>query len=202
MKKQVLLTLVLVSAMCAAASAALVAPTITGWVDVNGNGLVDAPTDIIPGWIDSNANDRIDASDWLLIDIVYNGPPNMLAWNLIVQANGAGLLDGSGAIATGTWADPSFHLPIILGPNSVEVGDGNFAGIPDGTIYTEIWVHCEGPGPVIIEVLPGNAAGGSYDIYGGPYVGDFGQIVINQVPEPMTLSLLGLGGLALIRRRR
>jgi hypothetical protein len=83
--------------------------------------------------------------------------------------------------------------------------------------------HCEGNGEVLVDLvedgprtynvmnngtnviatswsywmyLGGNAHGPIYGI--GPYLGD---IVIHQIPEPFTLGLLGLGGLALIRRR-
>jgi len=31
---------------------------------------------------------------------------------------------------------------------------------------------------------------------------DFGDLIIYQIPEPMTVALLGLGGLFLLRRRK
>jgi hypothetical protein len=50
--------------------------------------------------------------------------------------------------------------------------------------------HCKGVGDVDI-VLPS-------DPFGNPEA----ILTIHQIPEPMTMALLGLGGLALIRRRR
>ncbi len=51
--------------------------------------------------------------------------------------------------------------------------------------------------------LISNVMGGTFD---GEWSeipqGQAGSITLYQVPEPMTMSLLGLGGLALIRRRR
>jgi hypothetical protein len=56
-------------------------------------------------------------------------------------------------------------------------------------IWWDIPFHCDGPGDVIIQVFDE-----------GLNVLD--EIVIHQIPEPMTMSLLALGGLGLIRRRR
>jgi hypothetical protein len=66
---------------------------------------------------------------------------------------------------------------------------------PDGVYFDEILFHCEGNGQCTV---------GLYDISTTWDIQDglFDSIKINQVPEPMTLSLLGLGGLALLRRRR
>ena len=49
--------------------------------------------------------------------------------------------------------------------------------------------HCDDLGPV--EIVLTELATGATDV-----------LIIHQIPEPMTMALLGLGGLALIRRRR
>jgi hypothetical protein len=60
--------------------------------------------------------------------------------------------------------------------------------LPPG-VGLDLEFHCTDFGDVIIDLV---------DLGGGP--GD--QLIIHQIPEPMTMALLGLGGLALIRRRR
>ena len=82
------------------------------------------------------------------------------------------------------------------------LANGQFSGAPNGIVYDEIWIHCDGIVDVDVIGGPGNYGGGTYDIYGNPYEGGFGSVTIWQLPEPMTLTLLGLGGLALIRRRK
>jgi len=61
-------------------------------------------------------------------------------------------------------------------------------------LFSGIIFHCEGPGDVIVTL---------YDLNGD--TGELGSIldsvVIHQVPEPMTMALLGFGGLFLRRRK-
>ena len=83
---------------------------------------------------------------------------------------------------------------------------------PTVVMFDHIAIHCEGPLDVQVTLDVEQTA----SIYGVPTIissetgfaigEDFGalgdQLTIYQVPEPMTMALLGLGGLALIRRRR
>ena len=66
------------------------------------------------------------------------------------------------------------------------------AGILPGGQVFEYLFHCTGEGDVIIAL---------YDDAEG-YDTPVDTITIHQVPEPLTLSLLGLGGLGILRRRR
>jgi len=104
--------------------------------------------------------------------------------------------------------------------------EGNAIGKIDGVALSPIgpgetdiiWnllLHCDGPGDteglVTIDLtLHGLSQYAAYEktAAGGSWVwldmteGDLGDLVIYQVPEPMTVALLGLGGLFLLRRRK
>lgn len=100
--------------------------------------------------------------------------------------------------------------------------------VADDLMFLEGFLfHCDGPGAVevaleldgpVVYPVPGYPGIGGVNIisptsnwymypgsWGGspiyPITDYLGSVVINQVPEPFTLGLLGLGGLALIRRR-
>jgi hypothetical protein len=60
--------------------------------------------------------------------------------------------------------------------------------LPYGTLIDQIIFHCEAPGDVLMTLS-------------GDVSGVFDTQVIHQIPEPMTMALLGLGGLFLRRRR-
>jgi hypothetical protein len=61
------------------------------------------------------------------------------------------------------------------------------------TIYNEINLHCEGGMGDVILTLWANAEATPESI---------DTVIIHQIPEPMTMTLLGLGGLGLIRRKK
>jgi hypothetical protein len=76
----------------------------------------------------------------------------------------------------------------------------------------DLVITCTGPGPVTIDL--GIAGPSDYAPWRGPNNNtdplpawqamtndDLGDLIIHQVPEPMTIALLGLGGLLLRRRR-
>ncbi len=110
-----------------------------------------------------------------------------------LQIEGPGSLDIS---ASTVYGDPGVEYEKVL-----DLGDGLYyvdlcivipedPSIPQGMMVADfIELHCEGLGDVTL--LFGNTPGGS----------EFDTQVIHQIPEPMTIVLLGLGGLFLRRRR-
>jgi len=68
--------------------------------------------------------------------------------------------------------------------------------VPAGMYWQDIVFHCEAAGDVIVEVWSSNNLGST----AAWTLND--SLLIHQIPEPMTMSLLALGGLGLIRRRR
>ena len=65
----------------------------------------------------------------------------------------------------------------------------------DGLIYDEILFHCEAlTGDTVISLYSSSNSGpGTWSLDD--------QVIIHQIPEPMTMVLLGLGGLLLRRRK-
>jgi len=85
-------------------------------------------------------------------------------------------------------------------------GIGVMAGVTfgsvDGKLVDHILLHCDGYGDVIVNLT---SAGSNHILTPEDRLltaADLGSIVIHQIPEPMTITLLGLGGLALLRRRK
>ncbi|MHC4474616.1 MAG: PEP-CTERM sorting domain-containing protein [Planctomycetota bacterium] len=93
-------------------------------------------------------------------------------------------------------------LPIMVPSKHVEIGGAHFmVGNPGNPIGYWL-IHCDDYGEVTATLTAGLAYGGSNDTnYQTP---DFvGTITIYQsIPEPLTVGLLGLGGLFLLRRRQ
>jgi hypothetical protein len=105
-----------------------------------------------------------------------------------------------------TELDP--QLLAIEGATSIQLPTNYW--LPSSTIVVDhILVHCEGDGNVIVTLTPitwDAVIAPPNVLYEGTLQSDreaYGsEIIIYQVPEPLTVALLGLGGLALVRRRR
>lgn len=203
-----LLVLFLVMGLAAAAQAGVIDMVQGEHIDVNGNG-------------------EIDESDIILIKIVSTVPLD--AYDFDVHVSGPGTLmevdGGPGAVnvvfplnrqdnfygGNGLWLyKDTAGNPIVADAEGVIPNIGQMSDAYNSTDPTQgfipgdlVWglaIHCDGPGDVIVDLTQGPGATGKGDIRYGD--NDYGDLIIEQVPEPMTLSLLGLGGLALIRRRR
>ena len=187
MKKFVVLMLVLGLATAANASLSLVVDLGqgAGYEEYQDSDIVLQPTDYI--WIGIYSNVQ-----------GVEGAPGQ--YNAYVAIPG----DGAGNPAPGSWTGniAVYSPPAIAAAYAVPYGytfgaswvSGiNSDGVP--TNYADIGVgfgyefHCDGVGPVLIELHDGNM-GNIVD-----------TLLIHQIPEPMTIALLGLGGLLLRRRK-
>jgi hypothetical protein len=180
MKK--LLVLMMVLAMAGMANAALL---------LSVDGVVDPPDTQI----------EIAPSDEVIIDIWGDGLTDPYAFLLGIAAGDGskGSLDISGATVLypgseaaimefddqGTADMLGLENPFVY----IELTDVAIPPAPlDGTLVDGIVFHCEALGDVTLVLLDGD--GMVMDTQ-----------VIHQIPEPMTVALLGLGGLLLRRRK-
>jgi hypothetical protein len=158
------------------------------------------------------------------------GPINYIgnATNMDVPTDFVGV-DGAGNITHGVYPY-MWDLPFTESPISTDkylkVFGGNNTYNTEGpyTLLDNVWFHCDGLGEVIIDLVAASSlreityATSFVTVPPPPHwtwsVSDYVElpgcgvdtvldtITITQIPEPMTMSLLGLGGLALLRRRR
>jgi len=122
-------------------------------------------------------------SDHVIIDVHCWGELATIAGLIVTE--GPASVDASNAWIIENWG-------ISDDPVIVDVTDDPLIPLPimpDGKIIDLIDLHCMGEGDVTINLL--HAGTGEL----------FDSQVIHQIPEPMTIALLGLGGL-LVRCRR
>ena len=112
------------------------------------------------------------------------------------------------------------YVPMIVGNSIASMNGGVLSGViasQNGTTTDLVWdllLHCDGFGDVIVDLtLAGSTRVGDYtnpssSIFypvGSEYFAteaDLGDLTVYQViPEPITMALLGLGGLFLRRRK-
>ena len=142
---------------------------------------------------------------WLDIESV-GGDTGDSYWGLVADIDKATIDPTSGVVLIPSAPDASMLLgsladnwaPAIAGREGIMGTVGAFTAQPpyaDGTYFDEILFHCEGNGPVTIDLL-------EFDGFGWVWTGvTFDSVVIPQIPEPATMLLLGLGGLLLRRRK-
>jgi hypothetical protein len=189
MKK--LLVLVLVLSMASVASATL-------QISIDGD----------PNPIDTEI--YLDESDTLILDIWTNadiGPFGGEDWMLVCDAQLATISGGVTTVIADVANDILGLAPGAEGvlPPAGQEGIAGFLAnlgfdtVPAGTkLVDDIEFHCEVGDP------PNDVVVSLYHMVSGqvPGPGDLlDQVVIHQIPEPMTMLLLGLGGVGLLRRR-
>ena len=197
MKK--LLIFMLVFVMASVANAGMVDLVI---VSLDGNPI--SPTKEITILADSQTID---------LDIIYDGTnPNLGNLQVNIVAAGQGTLDMTALTNTGgpAW-DPAWNYGVIENVPGKDYSLGytmgmTGAGVASGIAIDHILLHCDDIGQVILTMTDWFYMNqGSEDGYwtGITPLTGFGQpVIVNQIPEPMTIALLGLGSLFLLRRRK
>jgi hypothetical protein len=143
-------------------------------------------------------------SDTVTLDAILADGVAMDAMELDLEIIGAATIslpDNPTDIIVG-----GFESWSLIVDDVTDKGIGIMAGVTfgevDGKIIDLITFHCEGNGAVTVNLT---IAGSNHILAPEDRLltaADLGSIVIHQIPEPMTITLLGLGGLALLRRRK
>jgi hypothetical protein len=125
-------------------------------------------------------------SEMVEISVVCVADPGVDDFWMNIQGPGEFVMPGQIYAAWSSAAeisDGGYGPTWIFGANGIDI-------IPNelGTWYS-VPMHCLGEGDVTI------------DLYDASGLNIVDTLVIHQIPEPMTMSLLGLGGLAMLRRR-
>jgi hypothetical protein len=134
------------------------------------------------------------------LNIVTDGPLDFL----YVIASVEGDVSITGAIGIDDAAaygwDPSLSFDPLITGNTAEIGMALFGSSNGGPVvgYVEVTY---GSGTVFVSGCAPPPPGFWIDIYPPPYP-VFSSSVVTIIPEPAAIVLLGLGALALLRRRK
>jgi hypothetical protein len=155
-------------------------------------------------------------TDVVALDIIYTPSAGLTLFGLSVDIASSERALGSFDVSGPTWPTGVWDMnPPMTG---VQINADGSAGVwasaaangsAGGIAADHILFHCDGPGTVILSLLEdGNLPpGATVEADSGfnlSLIEGYGtSVIIHQiVPEPMTLTLLGLGGLFLARRKR
>jgi hypothetical protein len=149
-------------------------------------------------------DEPLNPSDTVTLDIQLADGVAMDAMELDLEIIGGATIslpDPATDIIVGGFESWSLIVEGVTDKGIAAIAGVTFGSV-DGTLVDGITFHCEGQGPVTVQLT----SAGSNSIVAPESrlldAADLGSIVIHQVPEPMTITLLGLGGLALLRRRK
>lgn len=192
MKK--LLVVALVLSLAALANATVVMNLTVGGTDA-GDEITLAPS----GNLTIGISGDVPANEYTGVWLLAAGPGTLTGGTISSQAQEAqSSLSPTGIIPDSdpaqTWGDfmasigyeNTFAIYQLEYVDSVEP----FGGIT-GILFSGAAFHCEGTGDVTIAIVD----------YAGDELLVRDTLVIHQIPEPMTMGLLGLGGLFLRRRK-
>ena len=197
MKKVLVLMLVLgISSMASAGTVDLVISSLNG----------DA--------IDPVSEITIGESDWVNLDIVYSDDGDgltLIQLSTTVVVSGLASLDLTQlTIPAGMWDPDTTYSPGVDGDSMLYSVGFLYPpyGALDGDIAIDhILVHCDSDDPtnIVTVTLADKLVAGLGTIneyYSAVAMGNGVTITQEQIPEPMTLALLGMGGLFLVRRKK
>ncbi len=181
---------------------------ILAMVNVASAGVIDIVVSSLNGQtITPTKEITIMPSDTVDMQITFTAPDTEYAFGLgsIINVTGPATLDISQTVRHADY-DSTLELKGTNPPWIVE--GGTWLG-PQGTgqpvsLVTNLLLHCDGKGLVTVGLMD-DPVFGSYvsDAQWNPVDWSYGTgVVIHQVPEPMTLTLLGLGSLFLARRKK
>ena len=213
-----LLVLMLVLGISSVASAVDVVDIVISSVSEPGD-ILD-PFAAVTNPIDPTDNITIAPSQWVNLDIIYTDDGSgigliSLAVDIIVTGPATLHMGEVGAAYYNTlltFPPGAWDLGITPAPISFIEAAGTDLAMSNGLMgvvgvpviaLDHILLHCEAEGLVTVTVVNNADAssGGTFNMaMGMPAYGP--GVTITQVPEPMTLALLGLGGLFLVRRRK
>ena len=179
MKKLLVLTLVLGMASLASASLSIV---IDG-VEVGGE-ITIAPSDTIMIGVceDTDGSANYTGQAQVLISLATT---DLASWTGVTEVYSPPAIIPATDVWTyyGTGVDPS--MDVYFG----DFASGSPTDYALAGVFGELGLHCDGEGDVVITLMDSS-------------MNELDTIVIHQlIPEPMTMALLGLGGLFLRRRR-
>lgn len=144
-------------------------------------------------------------SDWITLDILVANGHYTAGIDLDLEIIGPGhiMLDPAYVSVPEDIIVGDFESWSKLVEGVTDTGIAAIVGVSfgevEGTIVDHILFHCDGLGEVTVQLT----LHGDTEVDGNLITPeDLGGITIIQIPEPMTLSLLGLGGLFLVRRKR
>jgi len=142
-------------------------------------------------------------SGTVMLDIWTDAPISAGSYFAMLSATSGGTISG-GVLANPEWWTILFYDDAA--GNGIVVPEGHngiygYVDTPPSTVFPagstlidQIVFHCEGPGDVFVTLF-------ALDGETGELLGVMDTVVIHQIPEPMTMALLGLGGLFLRRRK-